>query len=438
MRTSKAVALGIVLTLTATVPAAAGEADWRQGGYDGGHSRFNIAESTLRPRNVSRLRLDWVRRIRPDVTFIYEYMAAPFLVADGRVFGAWSGSEAPYDVLAAFDESTGERLWTRRFADGVWPVAASGSTTVVDRWLVRTPGVLALDASTGSTRWSLEGAEPVVSDRAVRHVIATERETDVRRILSIEVASGEVLWSRRLRVRGWSPWSPSVLLARRLVVVPVWTGTRRRLVVVRTDDGATAWSMRARGTPVAVANGTILTIRVDRRHEGSQIVEGIDLERGRILWSFRSPAYTTIGAAGGGRAFVDHLRCMEGCEGDYGGTYRSTVTALDLATGRVLWRRAGNEAHGTVAWWAEALANSLLYVDRLRHGRATFGALDASTGRLRWVSTFGPRGVSGAIHIVANGAVFGALRFGERGGRIVRLAMPRQARSGASRGRDGS
>jgi hypothetical protein len=53
------------------------------------------------------------------------------------------------------------------------------------------------------------------------------------------------------------------------------------------------------------------------------------------------------------------------------------------------------------------------------------------------MSTFGPRGVSGAIHIVANGAVFGALRFGERGGRIVRLALPPEARS-ARRGRDES
>lgn len=438
MRTPKAVALAIVLSLSATVLAAAGEADWRQGGYDGGYSRFNVAESTLRPRNVSRLRLDWVRRIRPPVGFVYEYMADPFLVADGRVFGAWSGSEAPYDVLAAFDESTGERLWTRRFVDGVWPVAASSSTVVVVRWLDRIPAVLALDAATGSTRWAREGAEPIVTDRAVRHVIAEDRRTDVPRLLSIEVTSGEVRWSRRLHARRWSPWSPSILLAHRLVVVPVWTGTRRRLVVVRTAEGATAWSRRARGTPVAVANGTILTIRVDRRHEGSQIVEGIDLERGGILWSFRSPAYSMIGAAGGGRAFVDHLQCMGGCQGDYGGTYRSSVTALDLATGRVLWRRAGNERHGTVAWWAEALANGLLYVDRLRHGRATFGALDASTGRLRWISTFGPRGVSGAIHMVANGAVLGALRFGERGGRIVRLALPPEARSPAQRGRGGS
>jgi outer membrane protein assembly factor BamB len=316
-------------------------------------------------------------------------------------------------------------------------VAVSRSTTIVHRWIDRTPGVLALDASTGSTRWSLERVEPVVADRAVRHVIALERETEVRRILSIEVTSGEVRWSRRLRVGAWSPWSPSVLLAHRLVVVAVWTGARRRLVVVRAAGGGTVWSRRARGTPFAVASGTILTIRVDRRHEGFQIVEGIDLEHGRILWSFRSPYYTTIGAAGGGRAFVDHLQCMGECQGDYGGTYRSSVTALDVATGRVLWRRAGNEAHGTVAWWAAALANGLVYVDRLRHGRATFGALDAATGRLRWMSTFGPRGVSGAIHIVANGAVFGALRFGERGGRIVRLALPPEARS-ARRGRDES
>lgn len=434
MRISKAVALALVLPLAVTVPVTAGEADWFQDGYDAGHSRCNVAESTLSPGNVSRLRVDWVRRIRPDVGFIYEYMADPLLVADGRVFGAWSGSEAPYDVLAAFDEATGERMWTRRF-DGVRPVAASASSVVLARWLDRVPGVLALDVSTGSTRWAREGAEPIVTDRAVRHVIATDRGTDARRLLSIEVTSGDVRWSRRLHGRRWSP---SILLAHRLVVVPVWTGTRRRLMVVRASDGATAWSRRAGGTPVAVANGTILTIRVDRRHEGSQIVEGIDLEHGRILWSFRSRAYSTIGAAGGGRAFVAHAQCMGECQGDYGGTYRSSVTALDLATGRVLWRRAGNERLGTIAWWAEALANGLLYVDRLRHGRATFGALDASTGRLRWISTFGPRGVSGAIHMVANGAIFGALRFGERGGRIVRLALPPEARSSAWRVGDGA
>jgi hypothetical protein len=67
-------------------------------------------------------------------------------------------------------------------------------------------------------------------------------------------------------------------------------------------------------------------------------------------------------------------------------------------------------------WNAEALANGVVFVERLRHGRATFGALDAATGGLRWTSTFGPRGVSGSIHVIANGAVFGGLRFGERGG----------------------
>jgi outer membrane protein assembly factor BamB len=420
MRISKAVALALVLTLTAIAPVAAGDADWSQDGYDGGHSRFNVAESTLRPRNVSRLRLDWIRRIRPDVTFIYEYMADPFLVADGRVFGAWSGSEAPYDVLVAFDESTGERLWTRRFVDGVRPVAASASTVVVVRWLERIPGVLALDAATGSTRWAREGAEPLVADRMVRHLIAVERESDVRRVLSVKVETGEVGWSRRLHIR---QWYPSVLLSRRRVVVAASTDRGPRVVVLRSRDGTTARSQRMRGDLAAIADGRILTQRNAPR-TGELVFESLRLGGGPVDWEFRVPYYAHVAAAGGDRVFVNHSVCVSGCEGEGFGLHRGAVIALDAATGSVLWRRRGNEGHGDVLWQAGALVHGLLFVDRYAIGRGHFGALDPATGHLRWVTTFEPTGVHSSLELVANGGVFGSLLFGKRGGRIVRFALP--------------
>ena len=202
----------------AAAPASAGEADWPQLGYDGGSSRHNVLESKLSPSSVDGLRFDWMRRVRPDVPFIYEYVADVEIVAGGRVFAAWAGSESPYAVVVAYDEETGKRLWGVRDEHWVQPVAASGSTLIVGVGS-RPPSIRALDVVTGTERWSRQDAKPVVADRDVRHVIAVEGGPDGRRVSSVDVSTGDVVWSRRLhfRAQGWA----TLLISRGLVVVPV-------------------------------------------------------------------------------------------------------------------------------------------------------------------------------------------------------------------------
>ena len=163
-------------------------------------------------------------------------------------------------------------------------------------------------------------------------------------------------------------------------------------------------------------------------------VEAFSLEGGRALWASRYHHYTGIAAAGGGRVFLNQTECIRGCEGEGYGFYRGSVMAVDAATGGVIWRRNGNAVRGPTLWQAGALANGLLFVERCELGRSRLGVLDASTGRLRWAVTFGPRDVVGGIDVVANGAVFGGFRSGRRGGSIVRFAVPGALLAGRSEG----
>jgi outer membrane protein assembly factor BamB len=413
------VAFLVLGMLVASIPALAGDADWSQAGFDGAKSRHNGLEWRLRRSNVERLRLDWNRRIRPDVGFIYEYVSEPAIVRDGRVFATWAGSEA-FSLLAAFDERSGRRLWHRRSEHWMEPIAASDSKLIIGTFPL---SIRALDARTGELRWSRQASWPFATDRGVRHIVALERGVSHRRISSIAVADGTRVWSRRMNVR--NGLYSSVIVSGGLIILPVGTERGPHLMALRLVDGSKAWSRRGRGVAAAAADGRVFVHRWSGREPPQDIIEALSVGRGELLWSFQG-RFTTGGVAvgGGGRVFLNRSRCVSGCEGEGYGIHRGGVVALDAASGRVLWRRMGDERRGPTLWQAGALANGLLFVSRNEYGRPRLGALAASTGRLRWRMDVGARGSYPSIGAVANGAVFAGLRFGRDGGRIVRIALP--------------
>ncbi len=412
--------LALAVALTPSVVSAR-DADWPQAGFDGGASRYNVSETRIRPSNVDRLQLDWARRIRPDVSFIYEQVADVEVVHDGRVFAAWAADGASYGIVAALEEASGRRLWARRFHPSARVVAADDTTLIVGVGS-GPPSVRALDVQTGTLRWSRAASRPSVVDRAAHQLMVVESKGAARWLRSIEVASGGVAWSRRLRVRlvGWG----GVRLSGGRVVVPVSTERGARLVCLRARDGSTIWSRRASGDPAVVAEGRIFMIQPSSEAP-TEIVSAFALEDGGFLWRFRAPFFASVAAAGGGRVFVNHATCITGCEGEGFGLYRGGVVALDVRTGHVLWRRIGNEEHGTTLWWARALARGLVFVGRFAFGQGRLGALDASTGRQRWAVKVGRGDVFAMIDVVADGAVFGSLQLGPQAGRILRFALPR-------------
>jgi outer membrane protein assembly factor BamB len=405
--------MALVLPLI-PISASAGGADWPQVGFDGGRSAHNRQERALRTANVDQLRQDWSRRVRPNTSFIYEYHSDVAVVRDGRVFACWAGSEA-FHVLVAFDERSGERLWSIRSDAWREPIAASGSTLVTSA----RDSIRAFDVVTGEPRWRRASSFPFAADRPVRHVIAFERDGPERRVSSIVVATGDRAWSRRLQPRGGR--YASVVVSQGRVILGVVTERGPRLVALRLKDGSTDWSTRGRAVPVAAADGRVFL----RRWIGGRlaVLDVVGIHEGRRVWKRRTAAWPM--AVGGGRVFLGRTECIWSCEGDSPTKYRGVVLALDAGTGNLLWQIHGNDAVGRPVWMPGALARGLLFVQRFAfQARPVIGALSAATGRMRWVARVGGPSNQASVDAVANGSVFVGLRFGDRGGRIVRFCLP--------------
>ena len=188
----------------------------------------------------------------------------------------------------------GHILWTRTWRN-ITPGPAIGAGGTI---YVATNGGLfyALDASTGSTRWTFNGGKPIGG------------EADLS-TTPLVLPSGDVLWPGSANTVLASPtgamlWSRSFPRNRSPPPCPAtgstssrWGGTLSALDIGTTPPQL-AWSLRvgtlSYGSPVVASNGTIVTTAdhhvIDVSDKGSSA---------RILWSYATTAPIEVSASVG-------------------------------------------------------------------------------------------------------------------------------------------
>jgi eukaryotic-like serine/threonine-protein kinase len=261
-------------------------------------------------------------------------------------------------VVHAIDFGTGKELWTATTG-----AETHASPSIVDGLLIvgANDGVHAFALANGHAAWStpktglVRGCPAVVGHTAV---FASDGGTAT----ALDTRTGAVLWSTALG----APDNSSVAAADAVAVLGLQNGV---VIALAVADGSERWRTDTgdggRIGTVAIADGRVYVAVLDGGGPGTRHVEALDLMTGKILWRFASPgdkpAY--VPAVDAERAIV---------EGEDG-----SVTALDPATGAILWQA---KAPGLVEVVA-AVADGVSY--GASNGGFAF-AVDAATGAERW------------------------------------------------------
>jgi len=314
-------------------PSGTRMADWSQAGFDSAHSGFNRFETRLNRGNVGNLTQLWASQV--GVGALY---ASPVVwngkvyigSGDGRMYafdaatGAtlWVGPQQDlffvesaaashglvfassiYSTFLAYNADTGEIAWTSELTDVRASPTLHGRTLYVGSFEGR---LSALDAETGTTKWSTErrcciyDQAPVIDDGRVfqmrtdgtltaydaqsgeqlwsKPAFATGTQaaaygmvffTDYPNVVAVDAATGEEVW----RALGAGPAAPAV--ANRHVFV-----IQATLMALDAATGAVAWEAPAASIwGPSVANGVVYASSLNGEWDA------FDERTGSLLWS---------------------------------------------------------------------------------------------------------------------------------------------------------
>lgn len=249
----------------------------------------------------------------------------------------------------ALEEATGKQVWRRNFAtfedegylsfmsefwsDGVSAKISGGLTVVYETVFFGTENgdVIALDAKTGETKWQTKVKGEVLAAPAVEENVVVV-STGSGSVHALDAVSGEENWSFEsdvpaLSLRGIS--APAA--AGGGAIVGTASG---RIVVNLLETGQTAWEQTV-GTPTGateldrivdvdgrplVLGGTVYAIS----YEGT--LAAIELRSGRVVWKREYNSYRRASISGNTLFVVDA---------------NSNVYALDRRNGIELWSQRG-------------------------------------------------------------------------------------------------
>jgi outer membrane protein assembly factor BamB len=261
-------------------------------------------------------------------------------------------------TLHAVDLETGTQRWSVSIG-----AESHGSVSVVDNLVIAVAddGVHAFATADGRAAWvSTKTGEVRGAPAVVGHVAVFA--SDDGRATALDTRTGSLLWQKPLG----APDNSSVAAADGLVALGLQNGV---MVVLALADGSGRWRTDtgdgARiGTPT-IAGGRVYVATLDGGGPGSRHITALDLATGKVLWRFASPGDEPAYAP----AIADGRAIVEGEDG--------RITALDPATGSVLWQA---KAPGLVEVVA-AIADGVSY--GASNGGYAF-ALDAATGKELW------------------------------------------------------
>ena len=350
-------ALGVALAGHLACATAADA--WTQEGQDAGAASRNTEQSVLNPGNLGQMVTLWSRDL--DIWA----QSTGIAVADGQVFVGRKVSDPDTTIrqqLMRLDLATGATIWkanspesfaTPVLTDDLVIVAGNGLGLPADATIVR-----AYDRATGERRWQYVHPLPSVSFKAphllngVLYLVSLEGDT-----VALDAATGSVVWRRNHDANCCS--TNGLAVADGVVLISRSKG----LLALDASDGHTLWrydmpDFRLVSVRPMIVDGVAMMFD----HQG--LLHKFELATGVEQWSVTAPAGDFSSALGpmasdGERVFV------------LSGVVRPRLSAIDLATGAVLWTVSpGKWTHSPI------VSNGVLYLANHKHVMA----FDPATG----------------------------------------------------------
>jgi len=309
-------------------------------------------------------------------------------VADGKVFA--NG----VNQIVAFDEFTGEVLWTAPFEKNA-DVCCSWFTPAhhEGRLFFSGTNTVCLSSEDGSEIWNhihpskrgaVDGSPVVVEGK----VIASD--WDGHHYFCLDELTGEEIWS--FEVEGDAQSTPAVSEGR--VVFGSWEwGLGGAVYCIDLETGQEIWKMDAENSPAgsaAIGEGGVYVATYN--FDGDGDLFALSLDDGSILWSEVITPTDSTPTLVDGRVYVS---------GGVDGFSDSVTYCFNAASGDLLWSTVPEDEIGD--WRCSiACADGLVFV-----GKPDFTdcggicALDADTGDLVWSHPGG-----GSSPAVADGVIF--------------------------------
>lgn len=372
--------VGTVAALMASPSKAQNPTDWPTRHRDPANTGINAAETRLTADSVAQLRAAWAARVDPSQPY------EPVVLGD-MVFSSCSDTnDAAHCALAVAD---GAVRWRAHAASGV---AAAGEATVYVTEASHPARFQALDAASGSQRWST-GFDEAHNVYAGPQVVGGRvyLAADDGRLHVFDGADGRRIWE----VEGVEYYAtPAVVDAR--VYMPAGG-----LAVLDAATGETLWTGRTpTGAPLAasptVADGLVV---VGSRHNIMHAYDagGCGQELCDPLWS---APFTTVWSAvvHDGAVFV---------------VATTELVALDARTGAVRWRsgadtvsRANIAVAGGLVWAVGSRGHLVAYPTDGCGAQECEPVWQARIDEHREQSRAGPVVAGGSVYVTGAGAVY--------------------------------
>lgn len=360
--------------------------NWPQAGFDSARTGYNPYENVLDSSNVANLTAVWT-----DYP-VYQYSAP--IVVNGVVYV--TGYGPPDDSLIAIDARTGADLWVATMGGeydgtGSTPATANGVVYASDLG-----GLHAFDAASGTPLWTFSDCGSVWGEGidltgGVVYVSGTSG------LCAVQAASGAQLW--RFTAGDWD-FGP-LAVANGVVYT---SGDFSGAYAVDAKTGRELWrrggtAQFITSTPV-VGNGLVyFSSQSDARLPGDpSLLVALRTSDGTPAWTDQMPqppGFTGGMTLAGGTSYVPTT----------GGLLynNSDLYAFDASTGKPLWT---SPVSGYPS--GPSVANGVVYVGGESSIRqAILSALDPATGRILWQVTDPDAGIFEAP-TVANGVVYGS------------------------------
>lgn len=300
------------------------------------------------------------------------------------------------------------RIWQRELGEGYSAIAAEGGRLFTMYRKGENEVVIALDAATGKTVWEYSyaapfstqydmsnGPGPHATPLVTANLVFTSGATG--KLHCLDKKSGKVLWSHdllnefhgTLRVNGYS-CSP---IAYKDKVIMMVGGRASSLVAFNQKDGSVAWKKH----DFKNSTSSPIIINVDGQDQLVAFmygeVVGVDPGNGNLLWTHLHPVEYGLNTSTPIWGSDNLLFISSGYDG--GSRVIKLSRAADKTSIEELWAHRLMRVHFTNA----IRVGDLVYGSSGDFGPAPFTAIDVKTGKVLWRNRTFPR----ASILVADG-----------------------------------